>query len=79
MATYILFSGRQYYPEGGADDSVWVLRAESDDDALNKAAEQEGIEEWWKLTRLEESLIPILQGWSDGAGRIQLTTAAIPQ
>lgn len=65
MATYLLFSGFQYYPAGGADD-----------DALDQAAEQEGIVEWWKLTRLDDrQLTPIFEGYDDGAGRTAPSTS----
>ena len=76
MTTYLLFSGAQYYPEGGADDSSWVLDAESDDDALAQAAEQEGIRDWWKLIRLDDcELTPIFEGYGNSLGKIALATA----
>lgn len=70
--TYILFSGYQYYPEGGAGDKTTVIQAEDDDAAMEQARNVDPSRltwDWWRLDKIErDQLVPVCEGWAGDHG-----------
>jgi len=75
MVRYYIFSGLQYYPEGGAHDLVGSFASSEGDAAaveIVKDLYADNLKEWWHLARAEEGKLAMVKGGWCTDGKVEV-------